>query len=115
MPRNASKAKGDQAERAVAAIISDLLGLTVKRLLGAGRAEDVGDIGVPDTAVQVKHYPKTGLAAAVADCVKDLERNQANAGTTFAVGFARGRGGQWVAVMTPAQWATYHREATKED
>ena len=41
---------GTSAEREVAALLSDLLGFRVRRKLGAGRADDTGDLdGIPDT------------------------------------------------------------------
>ena len=37
---------------------------------------------------------------------------QARAGTTFGCSFLRRRGGRYVVVMTPEQFATFYREAT---
>lgn len=87
---NPAKAKGDAAEREVAALLADLLGLPVRRKLGAGRADDEGDLeGVPDWT---------------------LEREQVNAGTTFGAVLVRRRGGRWVAVMDLPGLATVMRE-----
>jgi hypothetical protein len=105
-----SKARGDRAEREVAAIISGLLGLTVKRALGAGRKEDVGDqFGIPQTVVQVANY--TDLVRAVREKLPEAEQQRKNAGAMFAATFVRRYGGSYVVVLTPEQWATYWREA----
>lgn len=107
---NPQKAKGDQAEREAAAALTQLLGLPVRRKLGAGRADDTGDLdGIPDTTVQVKNY--RDLTRAVREILADLPTQQTNAGTTFAFGMARRPGGRWVVVMDLDQAATYIREA----
>lgn len=41
---SSSKRKGDSAEREVGALLSDQLGVTVRRKLGAGRMDDEGDL-----------------------------------------------------------------------
>ena len=108
---NAPKRKGDAAEREIAGILADQLGLPVRRKLGAGRMDDEGDLeGIPDTTVEVKNYRDITLAvnAGLADCV----REQANAGTTFGVAFIRRPGGRWFAAMTVEQWCALFREAT---
>jgi len=107
---NPQKAKGDSAERECAALIASLTGWPARRALGAGRADDAGDIvGVPSTAIQVKNY--ADQARGIRECLADLDTQRVNAGATFAAGFIRRRGGGWVVVMTPEQWATYAREA----
>jgi hypothetical protein len=108
---NPQKAKGDAAEREIAKILSDQLGVTVRRKLGAGRMDDEGDLeGLPDTCVEVKNYRDIarGVAAGLADC----EREQANAGTTHGVAFIRRPGGHWFAALTVEQFCTLWREAT---
>lgn len=106
---NAQKRKGDAAEREVAAILSDLLGVVARRELGAGRQDDMGDIRLPDTAIQVANY--ASLDRAAREKLPDLERQQANAKATFAAMFVRRRGGRYVVVCTPEQWAALWREA----
>lgn len=106
-----SKRKGDQAEREAAKLLSDHLGLPVRRKLGAGRMDDEGDLeGVPDVCIEVKHR------ASVTDSVRlglaDLEREQANAGTTFGVCMVRLPGGGFAMVQTVAGWCALYREAT---
>jgi hypothetical protein len=41
---NSSKSRGDRAERELAERLSALLGLRIRRKLGAGRADDTGDL-----------------------------------------------------------------------
>lgn len=114
---NPHKAKGDRAELEVQALLRDLLGVPARRKLGAGRADDMGDIdGVPgpsdspDTVIQVASY--TDLARALREKVPACVAQQERAGATFGATFLRRRGGTYVVVLTPEQWATYHREAT---
>lgn len=110
---NTAKRKGDRAELEVQTLLRDLLGVPARRELGAGRQDDRGDIhGVPDTCIQVANY--ADVARAIREKLPDLERQQANAGATFAALFARRRGGAYVVVMTPEQYATYWREALRE-
>ena len=107
---NPKKQKGDQAERDAAGLIHDLTGWPARRKLGAGRLDDIGDIdGVTDTTIQVVNYKD--ITRALAEKVPESERQQARAGTTFGCTFVRRRGGDFYVVMTPAQWATYAREA----
>lgn len=106
-----SKRKGDYAELELAKLLADLTGWPVRRKLGAGRSDDTGDLeGVPDTTIQVKNYP-TDLVRSLREGVVDLRIQHHNSGTTFAVCFIRRRGGHWLAIMEPDQWATWAREA----
>jgi hypothetical protein len=106
-----AKTKGDSAERDAAAILADLLGYPVRRQLGAGRLDDVGDLdGVPDTVVQVAWWPSNVLRA-VRDKPLDAERQRERAGTTFAATMVRLVGGVWRVVLLPEQFAALHREA----
>ena len=109
---NPAKNKGDAAEREVASLLSDLLGFTVRRKLGAGRADDCGDLdGIPDTVVQVVNYRDLFRAMRIKPPAS--ERQQANAGATFGVTAVRMVGGRWLFVMTPGQYATYVRESLR--
>ncbi len=104
-----SKTKGDKAEREVAALISDLLGVECRRKLGAGRSDDEGDLeGLPGWTLEVKNYKSIsdGVNAGLADCVKE----QANARTPFGAALIRRPGGRWFVAMTIEQWATTVRE-----
>jgi Holliday junction resolvase len=106
---NPQKNKGDSAERELAKLLSDLLGFTVKRKLGAGRAEDTGDLhGLPDCTAQAKNY--ADVLRAINQGLKDLQAQQLNADSTHGVLFVRRRGGQWIAVQTLEQWTTTFRE-----
>lgn len=108
---NPQKAKGDRAELEVQALLRDLLGVPARRMLGAGRADDVGDIdGVPDTTIQVAAY--TDITRALREKVDPCVEQQARAGTTFGATFIRRRGGRYLVAMTPEQFATLWREAT---
>ncbi len=107
---NAAKRKGDRAELEIARLIYDQLGVPVRRKLGAGRADDTGDLdGIPNTAAQVANW--TDTLRAVREKPLAAEAQRANAGALFAVSFIRTRGGIWRAVMTVEQWTTYAREA----
>lgn len=109
----AAKRKGDTAERECAALLADMLGVPARRKLGAGRADDQGDIdGVPDTTIQVCSRASDVVAVGVVRKPIEVEAQRQNAGTTFAATFLRVRGGTWRVVMTPEQWAALWREAT---
>jgi len=106
-----AKKKGDAAEREVATLLNDLLGVPARRKLGAGRADDMGDIdGVPDTCVQVADWRDTNevLRQKVPACAKQQERMGASFGATFL----RRRGGSYIVAMTPEQFAALWREAS---
>lgn len=104
-----SKAKGDRAELELARLLSDELGIPVKRMLGAGRAEDVGDLhGLAGWTVETKNY--ADLASGINEGLKDLDREQVNAGTPFGVVFVRRRGGRWLAVMDLPRFCSVYRE-----
>ena len=103
---NSQKAKGDRAELEAAELLSELLGTTVRRKLGAGRQDDTGDLdGVPDHIVQVANWADTAAAARVKP--KEAEDQRENAGVGFAATLVRFRGGKWRVVLTPEQWAKY--------
>ena len=105
------KAKGDRAEREVAALLTDLLGVPARRKLGAGRADDMGDIdGVPDTCIQVAAY--RDLARALREKVPACPVQQERMGASFGACFLRRPGGRYVVAMTPEQFAALWREAT---
>ena len=108
---NPQKAKGDAAEREIAALLEQLLGYRVRRKLGAGRADDTGDLdGIPNTVAQVKNY--RDLARGLREGLDGLATQQTNAAATHAVLFLRRPGGRWIAAMPVESWATLHREAT---
>ena len=106
---NPQKRKGDAAERELAHKLHGLLGLPIRRKLGAGRKDDTGDIdGLPNCTAQAKNYADT--LRAIREGLPAVETQRNNAGTTHSVLFVRRRGGEWIAVMTLDQWATMYRE-----
>lgn len=107
---NPNKRKGDSGEREIAKLLTDLLGFTVRRKLGAGRQDDTGDLeGLPDCTAQVKNW--SDIARAIREGLPGLRSQQQNAGTIHGVLFIRRRGGDWIAVMDLDQWATLYRES----
>jgi len=103
---NPQKQKGDRAELEAAAILTDLLGLPVRRKLGAGRLDDTGDLdGVPGHVVQVASWADTAAAARVKP--KEAEQQRINANATHAATLVRFRGGTWRVVLTLEQWSRY--------
>lgn len=103
---NSAKRKGDAAELEIAKILSEQLGVDCKRLLGAGRAEDVGDLhGLDDWTAQVAWWPSRGVLRAFREKPVECEQQQSNAGTSFGVSFIRMTGGVWRATQTIEQWA----------
>ena len=107
----AAKAKGDHAEREFCAKTSDLLGVELRRKLGAGRLDDVGDVdGLPNWTIQCAWWPNRGILQAFRHKPLECERQQRNAGTTFGASAIRMNGGLWVMAQTPEQWATVVRE-----
>ena len=110
---NPSKRKGDAAELEVQGILRDLLGLPVRRKLGAGRKDDTGDMdGIPDTVVAVRN--RKTVTESVRNLPLAAEVQRERAGASFAASFVRLYGGEWRVVLTPEQWATYVREAISD-
>lgn len=107
---NPAKAKGDQAEREIAAALTLELGLPVRRKLGAGRADDAGDLdGLPGVAAQVKNY--RDVTTAIRDALNDLPDQIRHANADHGVAFIRRPGGRWIAVMDVPGWCGLYREA----
>jgi len=109
---NNAKAKGDAREREAAALISDLTGERVKRLLGAGRKDDVGDIRVGDSVIQVADWPSDPLRA-VWEKPLGAEQQRINAGVGYAASFIWLPRRGFRVVMTPEQWNAYHFATTE--
>ena len=106
----ASSRKGAQAERDIAAALSDLLGLPVRRMLGAGRKDDIGDLdGIPNWTIQVAN--RANLGDTLRHKPIGCERQQENAGTLFGATLMKlppqpgGKPPEWRVVMTLEQWA----------
>lgn len=105
---NPAKRKGDAAELEAARLISQLLGVDARRALGAGRADDVGDIdGVDGWAIQIANWKDTARAALVKP--PEAQQQADNASAPHAATFVRFRGGTWRIVLTPEQWASLAR------
>jgi hypothetical protein len=105
---NPQKAKGDRAELEAAALLTEALGLPVRRKLGAGRADDTGDLdGVPGHVVQVASWKDTAAAARVKP--PEAEQQRINAQADHAATLVRFRGGTWRVVLTLEQWSRYVR------
>jgi len=103
---NPQKQKGDRAELEAAALLTDLLGVPVRRKLGAGRIDDTGDLdGVPGHVVQVASWADTAAAARVKP--KEAEQQRINAQATHAATLVRFRGGTWRVVLSLEQWSRY--------
>jgi hypothetical protein len=107
---NPQKVKGDAAEREVAHLLSELLGLPIRRKLGAGRTTaaggDTGDLeGVPDHAIQVANWADAAAAARIKPAEAELQA--ANLNVPHSATFVRFRGGRLVVVLTVAQWVRY--------
>lgn len=111
MTGRASRQKGARAEREVAALLSDHLGVTVKRRYNLGTQEDIGDlIGLDDTCIQVADRP-SDILRAVREKPVECELQRQQMGATFAASFIRFRGGDYRVVMTTDQFCTWWREA----
>jgi hypothetical protein len=105
--------KGNRAETEAATLLTDLTGYPVRRKLGAGRTDDVGDLdGIPDHVVQVCDWRDVARAIRVKPIEAETQRGNAAAG--YAVTFVRLRGGVWRAVLTPEQFVSYLHATTTE-
>ena len=103
---NPQKAKGDRAELEAAETLTNLLGVPVRRKLGAGRIDDTGDLdGVPGHVVQIANWADTAAAARVKPPEAEQQRRHAQA--DHAATLIRFRGGTWRVVLTLEQWARY--------
>lgn len=103
---NRQKAKGDRAELEAADLLTVLLGVPIRRKLGAGRMDDTGDLdGVPGHAIQVANWADTAAAARIKP--PQAEQQRINAKLEQAATLVRFRGGNWRVVLTLEQWARY--------
>lgn len=117
---NPQKSKGDRGEREVERLLRELIyedasDLRIRRALGAGRQDDVGDIfGVRATAIQVAWW--TDVVAAIRTKLRDVEEQRRNARYPFGVAFVRLSrasvdGTPWVVCMTPRTFVRFWRYA----
>jgi hypothetical protein len=101
---NAPKGRGDRAEREAAELLTLLLGLPIRRKLGAGRCDDQGDLdGLSGYVIQVADWQD--VARAAREKPPAAERQRCNAQVPHAATLVRFRGGRWRVVLTPEQWA----------
>lgn len=108
---NPNKRKGDNAERQLAKTLTELLQKPMRRTLGAGRKDDIGDIdGIDDTAIQVKHW--NDITAAITQGITQLTQQQQNKKAQHGVLFIKHRKHGWLAVTTLGEWAANERDRT---
>lgn len=107
----ASSVKGAQAERDLAAKLSEVLGVPVRRMLGAGRKDDIGDLdGIVGWTVQVAN--RANLGDTIRHKPTGCEHQQSNAGTPYGATIIKlppqpgGKPQEWRVVMTIDQWAS---------
>ena len=111
---NPAKKKGDRAELDAQAMWRDHTGLPVRRMLGAGRKDDMGDLSnVPHTCVSVANWKN--IAAAVKTKPREVEEQRQRSGMPFAVTMVRLKGTEndepaFRFVMTPEQFFAMYRE-----
>ena len=110
---SAATQRGAAAEREAAQLIADATGWLVRRKLGAGRLDDLGDLdGVPDCTVQVvSRTSTTDLAQAIKVKPPQCEQQQRRADTAYGVTLARIVPGLWLAILTDAQATQYGLDA----
>ena len=109
MSNNKAKAKGDRFELMAAYDLTLISGYECRRMLGAGRKDDVGDIaGLPNTTIQVKAYKDIARAVRVGPL--QAEQQKVNAGNRYAFTMVRIRG-DWRVVMTMSQMEAYLRDS----
>lgn len=100
---NPNKRKGDRAERELASILTDRLHTPVRRFLGAGRKDDIGDLdGVSNHTLQVKNW--RNITAAITTGIEQLKQQQQNAKTDNGTLFIKHPKHGWLAVQTLEQW-----------
>jgi hypothetical protein len=98
-----NKNKGDRAEREAAQLLADGTGKPARRKLGAGRADDTGDIdGVDNWTIQVKN--RKDIARTIREGMPQLEQQRINNKTDNAAMLMRQHGGTWIVVITLDQY-----------
>ena len=106
---NPNKRKGDKAERDLAALLTQRLGTPIRRMLGAGRQDDIGDLdGLPNCATQVKHWQN--ITAAITTGIAQMQQQQINKNAPDGVLFIKHRKHGWLAVTTLEQWTRTENE-----
>ena len=109
---NPAKSKGDRAELEAAALLTTITGHAVRRRLGAGRADDTGDLdGLPDTVVQVANWGDTAAAARRKPLGAEQQRINDNA--RWAITMVRFPRAGFRVVLTPEQFAALYADALR--
>ena len=109
---NPNKRKGDRAERELATLLSELLNKPMRRMLGAGRQDDIGDIdGIDDTAIQAKHW--NNITAAITTGITQLGQQKKNKNASRSVLFIKHRKHGWLAITTIGEWANNEQQRTE--
>ena len=81
----------------------------MRRTLGAGRKDDIGDIdGIDDTAIQVKHW--NDITAAITQGITQLTQQQQNKKAQHGVLFIKHRKHGWLSVTTLGEWTVNERD-----
>lgn len=86
----------------------------VRRALGAGRKDDVGDIdGVPQVAIQVAWWanPMNAINAKIEDVDRQRRNKRVRFGALFVRRTRTRNGPPWIVVMTPEQWVRMYEYA----
>ncbi|MCU6479080.1 hypothetical protein [Arthrobacter sp. A2-55] len=111
---NSSKEKGDRYEREAVPVFAHLLPEFVvkkpRRMLGAGRQDDVGDLAVlPDVAIQVRALVNMGKAVRTSSA--DAVSQAANGDMPYSLGVVPVQGARkdqvrWLACVDVDSWPT---------
>lgn len=104
-----NRRKGLKAEREVAGLLSDEFGVKVTRRYNLGSPEDLGDLILENTTIQVANYADIGRA--IREKLPETVAQQERAGSLFGALFCRRRGGEYLVILTVNQWTTLWREA----
>lgn len=115
---NSAKNKGDRGEReSVIELVErmpDHAFPDSKRMFGAGRKYDVGDLFVlPDTAVQAKNFKASSLGAAIIESADGAVRQAKNGSLEHALGMVKVPGARKGTVTWLATIDTDHADATE--
>lgn len=115
---NSAKSKGDRGEReSVIELVERMPDHTFadsKRMFGAGRKSDVGDLFVlPDAAVQAKNYKTSSLGAAIIESADGAVRQAINGGLDHALGMVKVPGARKGTVTWLATIDADHVDATE--
>lgn len=109
MGGNRSSRKGAKGERDIARILSELLGVEVRRMLGAGRHDDIGDLdGLSGWTAQVAD--RANLGWVLRHKPRECEVQQSRGDTPFGATFVKlppqpgGKPQEWRVVLTLEQF-----------